>query len=190
MDIFQSIKERRSYRSYLGKPVEEEKLHTILEAGQWAPSVMNLQPWKFFVIKSQDVKSQLKAACYETLQKIYQASGWKWVNKFSLEFLTEAPIIIVVAGDPKKTGADQFLPGRGMGYAFSCCAAVQNMHLAAYALGLGTLWFTLYETDRVKELLNIPAELDVVSMIVLGYPTEPAALIKRKPLEEMVTVIG
>lgn len=190
MDIIQSIKERRSYRSYLDQLVEEEKLQTILEAGRWAPSVMNLQPWKFFIIKKPDVKNQLKAACYETLQKIFQASGWKWVNKFSLEFLSEAPVIIVVAGDPKKTGADQFLPGRGTGYAFSCCAAVQNMHLAAHAVGLGTLWFTLYETDKVKELLSIPDELDVVSMIVLGYPAEAAVPVKRKPLDEMVTVIG
>ncbi|KUG02778.1 nitroreductase [hydrocarbon metagenome] len=190
MDIIQAIKERRSYRSYLNQPVEEEKLQNILEAGRWAPSVMNLQPWKFFIVKNPDVKNQLKAACYETLQKIFQASGWKWVSKFSLEFLSEAPVIIVIAGDPQKTGADQFLPGRGTGYAFSCCAAVQNMHLAAHAVGLGTLWFTLYETDKVKELLNIPAELDVVSMIVLGYPTEAAVPVKRKPLDEMVTVIS
>lgn len=190
MDIMQAIKERRSHRSYLNQPVEDEKLNTILEAGRWAPSVMNLQPWKFFVIKNADVKAELKAACQHTLQKIYQSSGWKWVSKFSLEFLTEAPVIIVIAGDPKKTGADQFLPGRSTGYAFSCCAAIQNMHLAAHALGLGTLWFSLYETGRVKELLNIPVELDVVSMVVLGYPTQPAAPMKRKPLDELVTFIS
>lgn len=190
MDILQTITERRSYRNYLNQTVEEEKLQTVLEAGRWAPSVMNLQPWQFYVIKNQDVKTKLKGACQETLQKIYQSSGWKWVSKYSIEFLTEAPVIIVVAGDPQKTGADQFLPGRGTGYAFSCCSAVQNMHLAAHALGLGTLWFTLYETDKVKELLNIPAELDVVSMIVMGYPAQPAAPVKRKPLEEMVTVIS
>ncbi len=190
MDIFQTIQERRSYRSYLNQPVEDEKLNSILEAGRWAPSVMNLQPWNFIVIKNQDVKTKLKQACQETLQTIYEASGWKWVSKFSIEFLTEAPVVIVVTGDPKKTGADQFLPNRGVGYAFSCCAAIQNMHLAAHALGLGTLWFSLYETDKVKELLNIPAELDVISMIVLGYPTQPAAAVKRKPLEEIVTVIS
>lgn len=189
MDLMQAIKERRSYRAYSDQPVEEEKLQAILEAGRWAPSVMNLQPWRFFVLKNPDLKTGLKTACYETLQTIYQASGWNWVGKFSLEFLTQAPVIIVVAGDPKKTGADQFLPGRGTGYAFSCCAAVQNMHLAAHSLGLGTLWFTLYETSRVKELLNLPAELDVVSMIVLGYPSETAAAIKRKPLEDMVSYI-
>lgn len=190
MDIFQAIEERRSYRSYLDQPVEDEKLQAILEAGRWAPSVMNLQPWNFYVIKNQNVRTKLKEACQQTLQMIYQASGWKWVSKFSIEFITEAPVIIVVAGDPQKTGADQFLPNRGMGYAYSCCAAVQNMHLAAHALGLGTLWFTLYETDKVKELLNIPAELDVVSMIILGYPNQPAAPVKRKPLEDIVTVIS
>ena len=189
MDVNQAIKERRSYRSYSTNPVEEEKLRNILEAGRWAPSVMNLQPWKFYVVKNSGLKDQLKVACYETLQKIFAASGWKWVSKFSLEFLTEAPVIIVVAGDPQKTGADQFLPGRGTGYAYSCCAAVQNMHLAAYAQGLGTLWFTLYETDKVRQILDIPEELDIVSMIVLGYPTDPNVQMKRKPLEEVVVVI-
>lgn len=150
---------------------------------------MNLQPWRFIVLKNQGVKNRLKEACQETLQKIYQASGWNWVSKFSLEFLSQAPVVIVVTGDPKKTGADQFLYENGRGYAFSCCAAVQNMHLAAHALGLGTLWFTLYETDKVRGLLDIPDELDVVSMIVLGYPAQPAAPVKRRPLEEMVTVI-
>lgn len=189
MELLEALKERRSYRSYLDRPVEEEKLQAVLEAGTWAPSVMNLQPWKFYVIRNLQVKERLKAACQETLQKIYQASGWKWVSKFSIEFLTQAPVIIVVAGDPAKTGADQFLPGRGVGYAFSCCAAVQNMHLAAHALGLGTLWFTLYETPVVKELLNIPSELDVVSMVVLGYPSEPPLVTKRKGLEEKANYI-
>ncbi len=189
MDIFTAIKGRRSYRGYLSKPVEEEKLNAILEAGQWAPSVMNLQPWKFLIVKNPEMKARLKVSCQETLGKIYEASGWKWVSKFKIDFLTEAPVIIVIAGDPKKTGADQFLPGRGTGYAFSCCAAIQNMHLAAHALGLGSLWFSLFETDKIKQLLNIPDELDVVSMIVLGYPASSAAAINRKPLEEMVTFI-
>lgn len=189
MDIFAAIKGRRSYRNYLDKPVEDEKLDIILEAGQWAPSVMNLQPWHFYILKNDEIKGKLKAACQETLDKIFAASGWKWVSRFSLEFLTEAPVVIVVAGDPKKTGADQFLPNRSTGYAFSCCAAIQNIHLAAHAQGLGTLWFSLFETDKVKALLDLPAELDVVSMVVLGYPTKPDATMKRKPLEEMVTYI-
>lgn len=189
MDIFTAIRERRSYRSFLSNPVEEDKLTAILEAGQWAPSVMNLQPWKFLVIKNQDIKEQLKTSCQETLSTIFERSGWKWVSKFNIDFMTQAPIIIVVTADPKKTGADQFLPGRGTGYAFSCCAAIQNMHLAAHALGLGTLWFSLYETDKIKALLNIPEEMDVISMVVLGYPTQPEATVNRKPLEEMVTFL-
>jgi nitroreductase len=51
MDVLQAIKGRRSYRSFLDRPVEEEKLQAILDAGRWAPSVMNLQPWQFWVIK-------------------------------------------------------------------------------------------------------------------------------------------
>ena len=113
MDIFTAIKGRRSFRNYLSTPVEEEKLKAILEAGRWAPSVMNLQPWNFLVVKNQDIKTRLKASCQETLDKIYAASGWKWVSRFKLDFLTEAPVIIVVAGDPKKNRRRSIPAGKG-----------------------------------------------------------------------------
>lgn len=62
MDVLQAIKGRRSYRSFLDRPVEEEKLQAILDAGRWAPSVMNLQPWQFWVIKNRDVIAKLKTS--------------------------------------------------------------------------------------------------------------------------------
>ena len=135
--------------------MEEEKLKAILEAGRWAPSVMNLQPWNFLVVKNQDIKTRLKASCQETLDKIYAARGWKWVSSALFDFLTEAPVIIVVAGDPKKTGADQFLP-EGNRLCLLLLRGHSNMHLAAHALGLGSLWFTLFETDKIKAILNCP----------------------------------
>lgn len=111
------------------------------------------------------------------------------MSKYKFDFLVEAPVLIAVAASPKDTGADQFIPGRGTGYAYSCCAAVQNMLLAAHALGVDTLWFTLYDTPRVKEILGIPRELDLVSIVVAGYCAEPPKNVPRKPVAELTVTL-
>jgi 5,6-dimethylbenzimidazole synthase len=185
VEIFTALKERRSCRKFTAQEIEAVTLHQILEAGGWAPSVMNLQPWRFYIVKNPGPKQLLKTSCEQLAQDIFAASGWKWVSKYSFDFLIEAPVLIAGAADPRDTGADQFMPGRGTGYAYSCCAAVQNMLLAAHALGVGTLWFTLYDTTKAKEILGIPGELDLVSIVVAGYPAEPAKNIPRRPVDEL-----
>jgi 5,6-dimethylbenzimidazole synthase len=189
MELFKALESRRSCRNYQNLPLEEDKLQSILQAGGWAPSVMNLQPWRFFVIKNPARKQHLKQSCEALAQSLFEASGWKWLSKYSFAFLTEAPVLIAVAANPKDTGADQFIPGRGTGYAYSCCAAVQNMLLAAYALDVGTLWFTLYDTDPAKEILGIPPELDLVSIVVAGYAIEVPKPVARKPVVELTAIV-
>lgn len=189
MDIFEAIKERRSCRKFNSQPVEEDKLLKVLEASGWAPSVKNVQPWRFVIIKNKDIKQKIKDACEVTKQFIYEKSKWKWVEKYSMDYLTEAPVIILVYANPKDTGVDQFLPGRWDGYAQSCCAAIQNMLLAAHALGLGSLWFTIYEKHRISDILKLPAEMDIISMVVLGYPEKPPGTTIRKPLNDVVSFI-
>lgn len=188
MKLFEAMKERRSCRNFKDTSIEDDKILKILEAGGWAPSVMNLQPWRFYVIKNSAMKSSLKQSCEATAQEIFERSGWKWVSKYSFEFLVQAPVLIAVAASPKDTGADQFLPGRNQGYAYSCCAAIQNMLLAAHALGVSTLWFSLYDTAKIKEILEIPPELDVVSIVVAGYAVEPPKSIPRKDIKELTVV--
>jgi len=189
MDLFDAIKGRRSCRQFENKPVEEEKLQSILDAGRWAPSVMNIQPWRFIVIKNQEVKKKVRETCEKTISFLHQESGWKWLGKYPVDFLEQAPILIAVTADPKNTGAEQFLPGRGEGYAFSCCAAVQNILLAAHAEGLAGLWYTLYDKEDLKAILQLPAEIDLLSLIVIGYASKPLKEVPRKPLNELTTVI-
>jgi nitroreductase len=189
MELFTALENRRSSRNFTSVPLEEEKLASILQAGGWAPSVMNLQPWRFFVIKNAERKQKLREACEQLAQTLFAASGWKWLSKYPFDFLTQAPVLIAVAANPKDTGADQFIPGRGTGYAFSCCAAIQNMMLAAHALEVGTLWFSLYDTAPAKEILGIPPELDLVSIVVMGYPAKAPKHVGRKPVAELTTVI-
>lgn len=188
MDIFAALRQRWSCRNYKSLDIEEEKLMKILEAGGWAPSVMNLQPWRFYVIKNPALKQHLKDHCEALAQTIFAKSGWKWVSKYSFEFLVQAPVLIAVAADPKDTGADQFIKEQGTGYAYSCCAAIQNIMLASHALGVDTLWFSLYDTPAAKEILGIPPHLDLVSIVVAGYSADPEKHLPRKPVADLTVI--
>lgn len=168
MDVFTAIKERRSCRSFLPDPVSGEDLAKILDAAVWAPSPANNQPWEFIVITRRDVKEKILAESERCKKMLFEKSGWKWLDRYRIDFLKEAPVIIVVVADPKKTGADMFLEGGGLAYQHGCAAAVQNMLLAAHALGLGTLWFTLFDKDALKATLSIDAGLEPLAMICLG----------------------
>ena len=78
MDIVTAIKERRSCRDFTADPVEEDIIEKIIEAGTWAPSPLNAQPWEFMVILSDEVKSQIYAESKRCRDWAIEASGWKW----------------------------------------------------------------------------------------------------------------
>ena len=147
MDVLEAIKERRSIRNYEPKAVPEEKVTQILEAGRWAPSASNNQPWKFIVVRDEEVRNELaRVATYG-------------------RFLAQAPVAIAVVIDPQ---ASDHAAEDG-------ATATQNMLLAAHALGLGTCWIGSYGSgyeDRAKEVLGIPREKRELSLISLGYAAE------------------
>jgi 5,6-dimethylbenzimidazole synthase len=168
MDIFEAIKGRRSCRKFSPEPIAENDLNLILEAATWAPSAANNQPWEFIVVSSADIKQKILEEAQERKQELFEKSGWKWLNAYQVGFLLEAPIILAVVGNPKRAGADLFLEGRGESYAHGCVAAIQNILLAAHALGLGSLWFTLFDKSALREILEIEAGKDPIALICLG----------------------
>jgi len=109
-----------------------------------------------------------------------EKSGWKWLGSYALDFLRSAPVMIVVVGDPKKTGVDMFMEESPMGYQAACAAAIQNMHLTANALGLGSLWFTLFEKKAIREILGIPPEKIPLALICIGKPRSSPTPPSRK----------
>ena len=160
MEILEAIRTRRSIRKYGKKPVPEELVEKILEAGRWAPSANNAQPWNFIVVR--DEKTRREVARVATYGK----------------FLAEAPIGIAVVIDPE---ASTHPVEDG-------AIATQNMLLAAHALGLGACWIGSYGSayeERVKEILGIPAGKRLLSIISVGYPAETPTS-ARKPLKELV----
>jgi len=189
MDLFAAIKDRRSCRSFLSDPIDEATLEKIIEAATWAPSPMNAQPWEFIVVTSPEGKEKIYAEGERCRQWALETSGWKWLDKYRVEFLKTAPVLVVVVGDPKKTGVDQFLEDGSAGYQYACAAAAQNMMLAAQALGLGSLWFTLFDRKKMGEVLGSNPEKKVLSIICLGKPSGAVAPVGRKPAAERTTFL-
>jgi nitroreductase len=185
MELWDAIRGRRSCRKFTTQQIKEEELQRILEAGAWAPSPANSQPWEFVILTNREIKGQLHAACIKTKEEAFEKSGWRWLGKYEIDFLLEAPMILAVVGDPAKTGVDQFLGYGSDGYKYACAAAIQNMLVMAHSLGLAGLWYTLFDQKTIKGLLNVPEERMVCALVCLGKPGAEPLQTPRKPVDEI-----
>lgn len=189
MECLDAILGRRSCRNFKNQPIEKEKINIMLEAAIYAPSPANKQPWDFIVVNNPMYNMQLKETSEKTKEKLATRSGWKWLPTFNIDFLLQAPTLIVVVGDPSRNGAEQFLDTPSPGYLEACSAAIQNMLLAAHAQELGTLWFSLFEKADVRNIFNISEDKDPVGIICVGYPEHMGSAPARKGIGEKVTFI-
>ena len=175
MEVFEAIKGRRSVRSYKPDKVEEEKLVKVLEAARWAPSWANTQCWRFVVVKDKETKAMLA----ETLPE----------GNRGKKALLETPIVIALCAERGLSGFIKGKPGSDKGdwwFMFDAALAAQNLTLAAYALGLGTLHIGWFDAKKAAEILNVPHGYEVVELILLGYPGERPKPTSRKGLDEIV----
>jgi 5,6-dimethylbenzimidazole synthase len=189
MDLMTAIKERRSCRSFSDEPVESDVIEKILDAATCAPSPLNAQPWSFVVITSSNKKNEIFAEAERSREEAIQKSDWAWLGKYSVEFLLSAPTIIAVAGNPKKSGVDQFMEGGARAYEHACAAAVQNMMLTAHALGLGSVWFTLFDRNKLQGILDLGSDEVPLALVCLGKTAADPALIPRKDFAEKTTYL-
>lgn len=169
MQTIEAIKTRRAVRGWNEKDVSDETLQQILEAGRYAPSPLNSQPWHFTVIRSTD-----------TIKKLMEKANHG-------SFLTSAKVIIVVTVQ-KQAKVDEWLSEHEQ-HIYSGVCAMENMWLAAWDLGLGVCWVTVDE-KTTRELLGIPEDQKLLGSLALGYPatpTKPHMEKDRKPLAEMVS---
>ena len=189
MDLFTALSERRSCRNFSPEPVDDSTIEKILTAAAWAPSPLNMQPWKFTVILNQDIKDQIFEEAERCRGWALEKSGWKWLKGYRADFLKTAPVIIAVTGNPKKTGVDMFMEDGGVGYQHACAAAIQNMQLAAYALGLGSLWFTFFDKKTLREILTIGEAETFIALVCLGKPAGDPDAMPRKDVSEKTTYL-
>lgn len=180
MDTIEAIRTRRSIRRFLDKPVEDDKLTTVLEAAQKAPSWANFQCWKFIVVKDQALKEKISELSF--VEAYFSPLGYK-ANP-AKKGLAEAPVVIVACADPSKSGViwEQHY------YMTDIGIAAQNLMLSAHALGLGSVFVGIYDEAALKSLLGIPGQIRIVGLIPLGYPRdEKKDGPPRKPLSEIVS---
>ncbi len=156
MNVFDCIVQRRSVRSYTDRKIPDEAVNRILEAGRWAPSAGNRQPWSFIVIRDREI-----------LKKIAEHARYG-------SFISEAPLAIAVVTDPSSDW--HIVDGSG---------AVQNMALAAWEMGIGTCWIGSLNRDEVKKILGVPEKLHLLTVLPFGYPARVGAS-NRKAMDAIL----
>ncbi len=167
MDVLDTIRARKSVRSYEPTPVPDDVLDKLLEAVRLSPSASNYQPWHFVIVTDPEKRRELSAGRYA-------------------KFLKDTPCVVVGLGD-RESSAEWFT--------VDVTIALQNLVLAATALGLGTCWIGSFTEGEVKTVLNIPDKYAVVAMIALGYerarPSIGGKIIahvhRRKTLDQIVS---
>lgn len=145
-NILDVIFKRRSIRKYKDKEIEQEKIIKLLKAGMAAPSTCNLQVWEFIVVTEKEIIRQLK-------NTIDQGNY-------------NAPMAIVICANTVN------VPWDDEDWKIDCSAAVENMMIAAIAMGLGSIWIGSHDEAAVRKLLDIPDHIFVMNVVYFGYPDE------------------
>ncbi len=154
MELFDAIYSRRSIRKYIQKKVDDSLIQSVIRAGMYAPSAVNKQPWHFVVFRDKNI--------FRRIVEVHPNSA----------MLNDCDVAILVCYDENLQHDD----GYGI---VDCSAATQNMLLAAHGLGLGAVWVGIFprknRMEALHSLLVLPAHVQPLSLISIGYPDENKA---------------
>jgi len=157
------IRNRRSVREFLDGEISKEEIDKILEAGRWAPSGLNNQPWRFSVLRDKKIREELAKLTHYG------------------DIIRDANVCIAVFLD-KSSSYDRTKDIQAIG------ACIQNMLLEAHSLGLGACWLgeILKNKNLVNRILNIPDDKELMAVIAVGYPSKRERKSTRKSLGELL----
>ena len=157
MDVFEAVRTVLAVRRYQDRPVPDDVLHRIVEAGRLTASSMNLQPWHFIVVQDRDMLGRFGALV---------KTG---------PYIAQAPPAIVVAIDNSRFAVSD------------ASRAIQSMLLTAWSKGIGSNWVGFGGLEEIKPLLAIPDELEILAIVPFGYPVDAVGRGKkeRKPLGQV-----
>jgi nitroreductase len=191
MTVLEGISSLRSVRKFKPDPISEDKLRLLLESASKAASGSNTQPWEFVVVRDPKTKVRLKEPMLRTwLERLSGGSGMSQRMRDVYDEATEmlrntekVPVIIYCCLDLDRVGKSEEVR-----YA-SIYPAVQNLMLAAHALGLATCLTAHGSTPargepEVKKILGVPDHVKVACLVYLGYPAVRLGRPKRKPVEK------
>jgi len=193
MSLLDGINSLRSVRKFKPDPIPEHKLKIVLQSASKAASGSNTQPWEFVVVRDAQVKAHLKEPMLRTwLARLAGSAGMSPRMRDVYDEATEmlrntekVPVIIYCCVDLNRVGKSEEVR-----YA-SIYPAVQNLMLAAHAIGLATCLTVHGSTptrgeSEVKKVLGIPEHVKIACLIYLGYPVVRLGRPKRKPIEKFV----
>ena len=165
--VLELIKTRRSVRKFSDRPVDDELVDMILEAGRWAPSGTNNQPWRFVVVRDPGLK-----------QRVAELTKYRRV--------IEGAALIIPVFIHKPSMYSEVKDRQSLG------ACLQNMLLMAHGLGLGAVWLgeILNRAEDVRGVLGLGEDYELMAVTALGWPGGPAASSGRKPIGELILASG
>jgi len=165
MEVLEAIKQAKSVSKFRPDPIPEQKIQTVLNAARLAPSVENLQPWKFIAVTDEDAKRKL--------------AGMVTNGR-----LLEAPVVIVACA--RLDEAVGMIGGYMNSYPVDLGMALANLTLAATSEGLGTSWVFAFNEEKVRSLLRVPEDARVVGLTPVGIPEAHEPPSGRKHLSEIL----
>ncbi len=163
MTLLETIRRRYSCRAYQGKAIEQEKLDIIFEAARLAPSARNTQDWRFVVVTDSEIKRRVA----ETTNRpeVFQKAG----------------AIIAACSN-----SDEVMRcGQAIG-PIDVAIALEHIALQAAELGLATCWIGSFYTDKVRAILDIPADITIIELMAMGYPADERKEPQREPMEKIL----
>jgi len=195
-ELYAGLKERRSVRRYQRQRVPKSVIARLIEAGTWAPSAHNAQPWRFVVIESVTKKRLLAETMAAAFRRDLEGDGRLPAEveariASSVERFRSAPLLLLACLTMKSSDVYQDTVRQQAEYVMgvqSVAAAIQNILLAAYAEGLGSCWHCapLFCPAEVRGVLELPDDFQPQALITLGvageFPTSPP----RLPLGQVI----
>ena len=168
MDFFETIRKRKSVRSFTSTPVPRDVLIKFLDAARLAPSAGNVQPWHFVIVRDKDKRAKIAKGC-----------------RYG-KFLAESPVVIVACGDRKASPR---------WHAIDTAIALEHLVLAATALGLGTCWIGSFNEKEIREMLKLPQNFEIVALVALGYPRKKLDFLAKllhtvRPKKELEDIVS
>lgn len=143
-------------------------MERLIDAARWAPSAGNIQSWEFIVVRRPGIKKALAEAA------------------LGQDFMEEASVVIIVCADENRSSQGYGTRGESLYCIQDTAAALQNIHLTAYSLGLGTCWIGAFNEEEARRILKIPQGIRPVALVPVGYPAETPRPTSRRPLSQVV----
>ncbi len=163
MTLLDIIHKRYSCRAYHEKPVEQEKLYQLFEAARLAPSAINTQDWRFVVVTDNQIKKQL--AQTTNRPDVFEKAG--------------AIIAACSNSDHVMRCGQPIAP-------IDVAIALEHIALQAAELGLGTCWIGSFKAEKVRTILSIPDDIQIIELMTVGYPADTPKQPNREPVEKIV----